>query len=149
MYLRDAGRFRIKVFALLNNGAKQIDIARTLGVSRQRINQIVHYEKHLARAIVTNRVTCGTILKASLLKCVACGEQAEEYDHRDYKKSKEVEPLCKRCHTKRTPHWHTGIFDSKRRPQIMKLKAKGLSNKKIADELGISVQRVHKIVSGK
>jgi hypothetical protein len=35
--------------------------------------------------------------------CVDCGESATEYDHRDYAKPLEVDPVCGRCNRKRGP----------------------------------------------
>ena len=36
-------------------------------------------------------------------KCVDCGKPAEMYDHRDYYKPLEVNPVCRTCNTKRGP----------------------------------------------
>ena len=33
--------------------------------------------------------------------CVDCGAIAVEYDHRDYQKPLEVEPVCRKCNAKR------------------------------------------------
>jgi len=35
--------------------------------------------------------------------CVDCGNQATEYDHRDYNKPLDVEPTCRRCNMRRGP----------------------------------------------
>jgi len=148
MYLRDAIRFRRKVFALVKKGVRQIEIARKLGVSRQRINQIIHAEKHLARTVIYNRVVNGIIPKASALKCVDCGTQAKEYDHRDYSKPKDVDAVCEKCHTKRTPHWHTNKFDYVIRGKIKEYLNSGLSQSEIGRKLDISRQRVWKIING-
>lgn len=40
------------------------------------------------------------------VQCVDCGATAVEYDHRDYKKPLEVEPVCKRCNQARGPGLH-------------------------------------------
>lgn len=37
----------------------------------------------------------------STLLCADCGAQAEQYEHRDYNKPLDVEPICKSCNTKR------------------------------------------------
>ena len=37
------------------------------------------------------------------VKCVDCGNRATDYDHRDYAKPLEVEPVCHRCNMKRGP----------------------------------------------
>ena len=36
-------------------------------------------------------------------KCVDCGSQATGYDHRDYNKPLDVEPVCQRCNVRRGP----------------------------------------------
>ena len=36
-------------------------------------------------------------------KCVDCGAKAYGYDHRDYYKPLEVEPICRKCNHKRGP----------------------------------------------
>src|SRR3990172_2168897 len=36
-------------------------------------------------------------------KCVDCGLQANAYDHRDYNKPLEVEPVCHGCNVRRGP----------------------------------------------
>ena len=35
--------------------------------------------------------------------CTDCGGPAREYDHRDYAKPLEVEPVCHRCNIRRGP----------------------------------------------
>ena len=42
-------------------------------------------------------------LKCALIPCVDCGKIAVCYDHRDYSKPLEVEPVCKSCDAKRGP----------------------------------------------
>jgi NMD protein affecting ribosome stability and mRNA decay len=37
------------------------------------------------------------------LICVDCGASAHDYDHRDYSKPLEVEPVCRACNFKRGP----------------------------------------------
>ena len=49
----------------------------------------------------TKRVKGGLILKATAHKCVDCGKQASEYDHRDYDKPEQIEPVCASCNRKR------------------------------------------------
>jgi len=41
--------------------------------------------------------------KASAHACVDCGAQAFDYDHRDYRKPLEIEPVCRSCNIKRGP----------------------------------------------
>lgn len=37
------------------------------------------------------------------IRCVDCGEPAKNYDHRDYAKPLDVEPVCISCNLKRGP----------------------------------------------
>lgn len=37
------------------------------------------------------------------VKCVDCGAVARVYEHRDYYRPMEVEPVCDRCNTRRGP----------------------------------------------
>ena len=43
----------------------------------------------------------GKLKPLSELKCVDCGAQAVHYDHRDYQKPLDVEPVCQACNIKR------------------------------------------------
>lgn len=44
----------------------------------------------------------GIIQRASCFECVRCGKQAKEYDHRDYAKPMDIQPMCRSCN-KRMP----------------------------------------------
>lgn len=37
--------------------------------------------------------------------CVDCGAPAKHYDHRDYLRPLDVEPVCVRCNLRRGPAW--------------------------------------------
>lgn len=143
-YLKQSAKAQKRILELVSEGVKQIEIARRFGISRQRVNQIVHPERNKARGRITARVISGTIPKARKLKCVDCGNPAKEYDHPNYEKSYLVEPVCHKCHAKRTPHWHSG--KEKRLSLIMGLLDNGKSRADIARRLGISRQRVSQIV---
>lgn len=54
-----------------------------------------------AHAAVQSALRDGRLPPVRELKCVDCGRQAECYDHRDYLKPLDVEPLCKRCDLQR------------------------------------------------
>lgn len=43
------------------------------------------------------------LLAAGLHSCADCGRGATEYDHRDYTKPLEVEPVCHPCNIRRGP----------------------------------------------
>ena len=52
----------------------------------------------LAHRYVTAAIYHGDLPRLDgSVACVDCGRAAEEYDHRDYKKPMEVEPVCKAC----------------------------------------------------
>jgi len=65
-----------------------------------------------ACAIVAKAIKTGDLEPVKNHKCVDCGRQATEYDHRDYRKPLEVEPVCRSCNRKRGPalgeHYNTG-----------------------------------------
>lgn len=42
-------------------------------------------------------------LRKHKVKCVDCGERALQYDHRDYLKPLDVDPVCVRCNKLRGP----------------------------------------------
>lgn len=65
-------------------------------------NPIVKGQRR-AIGIVADHVRLGFIKKASEYKCVDCGKQAEHYDHRDYNKPLDIEPVCQRCNFNRGP----------------------------------------------
>lgn len=54
------------------------------------------------RAIARER-KCGRIAPASRFACVDCGDKALDYDHRDYSKPLDVEPVCRACNLRRGP----------------------------------------------
>lgn len=48
--------------------------------------------------------------------CVDCGKPAQEYDHRDYKKPLEVDPVCKECNAARGPGLHRDPSETATKP---------------------------------
>lgn len=59
--------------------------------------------KREARAAVGRAVANGQLPRASTLKCADCGGQARDYDHRDYSRPLDVEPVCRSCNKLRGP----------------------------------------------
>jgi DNA-directed RNA polymerase subunit RPC12/RpoP len=55
-------------------------------------------EAHYA---VYKAVQRGDIQPATDYDCADCGKPAIEYDHRDYAKPLDVEPVCRRCNLRR------------------------------------------------
>lgn len=56
-----------------------------------------------ARKVVAAAVACGMLPRAASCKCVDCGRQARDYEHRDYSKPLDVVPVCRACNRKRGP----------------------------------------------
>lgn len=56
-----------------------------------------------AGSIVSGLVCGGVMPAARTLKCVDCGKQAMYYDHRDYSKPLQVDPVCGSCNKLRGP----------------------------------------------
>lgn len=54
-----------------------------------------------AHVEVNKAVARGDLPPASARNCVDCGEPAKAYDHRDYSRPLDVEPVCNACNAKR------------------------------------------------
>lgn len=54
-----------------------------------------------AHCAVANAIKRGDLPSAKLCKCVDCGNPATMYEHRDYSKPLDVEPVCWRCNSRR------------------------------------------------
>ncbi len=54
-----------------------------------------------AHRAIAKAIRLGLMPKASTLVCVDCGTQASDYDHRDYTKPLDVEPVCRSCNVRR------------------------------------------------
>lgn len=68
-------------------------------------------EFYLARnraiAAIGQATSQGRLLYAYQRTCVDCGADAQVYDHRDYSKPYEVDPVCQRCNLARgRAMWH-------------------------------------------
>lgn len=55
----------------------------------------------LAMAKICKEVREGRLIPAKSYRCADCGEQARDYDHRDYRKPLTVEPVCRSCNIRR------------------------------------------------
>jgi hypothetical protein len=58
---------------------------------------LVAFMPSKARNIVSTLVRAGLLTKPAELACTDCGCPATCYDHRDYLKPTEVEPVCNEC----------------------------------------------------
>jgi hypothetical protein len=56
-----------------------------------------------AVAKVSQAIRKGELKKPTEFKCVDCGKAATQYDHRDYNKPLEVQPVCASCNAMRGP----------------------------------------------
>lgn len=54
-----------------------------------------------AMAVISEACRLGILLRAYQRTCVDCGAHAQVYDHRDYSKPYEVDPVCQVCNLKR------------------------------------------------
>ncbi len=57
--------------------------------------------RYHARAKWDYAKAMGLVAQADTQKCIDCGEQATEYDHRDYRRYMDVEPICGKCNAGR------------------------------------------------
>lgn len=73
-------------------------LGRALGVSRQRAEQLLHHDRHRARAILSKTIATGVIQRPLL--CSRCGIEEPHLNahHSDYTKPLEVDWLCLICH---------------------------------------------------
>lgn len=54
-----------------------------------------------AHKVVRAAIITGVLPPAKSLRCADCGAQAQQYDHRDYSKPLDVDPVCRSCNAKR------------------------------------------------
>lgn len=69
-----------------------------------RHNEKIKYSQmERAKGVVYVQVRKGKLPKPELFDCVDCGEEAKHWEHRDYLKPLQVEPVCPSCNSKRGP----------------------------------------------
>jgi hypothetical protein len=54
-------------------------------------------------AAVSSAIRRGDLMPATQYFCVDCGGSASQYDHRDYTKPLDVDPVCRSCNARRGP----------------------------------------------
>lgn len=59
--------------------------------------------KEQSGLLVARAIREGKLPHPRTLKCVDCGSDAIEYEHRDYNKPLDVEPICRGCNLRRGP----------------------------------------------
>lgn len=75
----------------------------------------------LAHAFVTTAIYHGDLPKLDgSVQCADCNAPAVEYDHRDYRKPLEVDPVCKACNAARGPGLFRDPGGTNKRPTLRK-----------------------------
>jgi hypothetical protein len=62
-----------------------------------------------AKGKVRTAIRAGRLPSPRALACTDCGSPADRYDHRDYGKPLQVEPVCISCNNKRGPAIWRGL----------------------------------------
>lgn len=60
-------------------------------------------KSHTSHRYVAMAIKDGYLHRPNTLTCLDCGATAQGYDHRDYNKPLDVEPVCHACNIKRGP----------------------------------------------
>ena len=88
-------------------------------------------ERARAIRLVYEAVARGDMEAATAFQCVDCGMPARDYEHRDYTKPLDVEPVCPACNYRRGP-----ALDSQMRGLPYESAQSGVVG---ADESGVSL----------
>lgn len=107
-----------------------------------KYNETVRREAH---RILTKAVRIGKIRRPSEFDCADCGKRAQHYDHRDYSKPLDVEPVCRGCNARRghaVQYPLTEIFPER----VVRLRAAGETWAVIGQVLGVTRQRAQALV---
>lgn len=92
-------------------------------------------ERYMARRrsrgayAVNNAISTGILPEPKYCKCVDCGETAQCYDHRDYRKPMMVDPVCFKCDSKRGSGFPYISPTTKKWREIIKVFKKQFRNK--------------------
>lgn len=86
---------KLQVISAYESGLSLVKCAAIFGVSKQRIDQIVHWEKSNCRQKVNYAIEHEKIRRQP---CQKCGEPNADAHHEDYSKPLEIIWLCKRHH---------------------------------------------------
>jgi hypothetical protein len=75
-------------------------------------NHFTFSEQYKAQKTVAKAKKDGQLKPATDFDCVDCGNPAIEYDHRDYSKPLQVDPVCRGCNVRRGPAvgWDRRMF---------------------------------------
>lgn len=84
--------------------AKITEISRKhLSYCSNGCGTILSEARAIIGSVVSRMISSNEIPKASALKCVDCGKDAFDYDHRYYQEPANVVPVCRSCNIKRGP----------------------------------------------
>lgn len=75
-------------------------------IEKRHCEKIYGTPMELAKRKVRIAIVAGMLPRASVFDCIDCGEPAKCYDHRDYRKPLDVEPVCVGCNKKRGSGYH-------------------------------------------
>lgn len=75
-------------------------------------NHYTFSKQYKAQVAVSKAKKIGLLEPATNFACVDCGQQAIEYDHRNYDEPLKVDPVCRGCNLRRGPAfgWVPGQF---------------------------------------
>ncbi len=65
--------------------------------------QRIAKQHSVAQYAVSRAIASGQLKRAAEFSCVDCGKPARHYDHREYAKPLQVEPVCQKCNVRRGP----------------------------------------------
>lgn len=71
--------------------------------TKKRNKELKKHPGYRAKIAVCLAVRKGILIRIGAHVCVDCGAEAQAYDHRDYRKPLEVEPVCFKCNARRGP----------------------------------------------
>jgi predicted DNA-binding protein YlxM (UPF0122 family) len=115
-----AGRPETSDKHALRTDVSQAELARELGVSRQRVHQIFNKAAHNARMTIKYAIRRGRLIKPKT--CQRCETKRPlEAHHPDYNKPLEVLWLCISCHNLIHPH-HNNVHGTRERAFAMQVK---------------------------
>ena len=79
--------------------------AKTVGLCCDDCSPIRYEVKTKAMSAVAAAVRDRVLpnLRIDITPCTDCGTRADRYDHRDYNKPLDVQPVCRACNRKRGP----------------------------------------------
>lgn len=81
----------------LRRGCTKTSLAREIGISQQRVHQILHPNKQRCRSAAFRAMKSGSLIRVDICEICRTKEKTEAH-HSDYNKPLKVTWLCKSCH---------------------------------------------------